>query len=74
MAETTERNTQVGMFCRFLEDYTNGTTDGINAEGLENYIRLCMWDAYKASNTLFEDKEALREEFDKWYAKNESNE
>ena len=26
-----------------------------------------MWEAYKASNTIFEDKIALRQEFEKWF-------
>lgn len=30
----------------------------------------CMWKAYKATNTIFEDEESLRLEFDKWITKN----
>ena len=26
-----------------------------------------MWEAYKASNTIFEDEIALRQEFDEWF-------
>ena len=32
-----------------------------------SYSQNDMWEAYKASNTIFEDEIALRQEFEEWF-------
>lgn len=33
------------------------------------YNKEDLWESYKASNTIFEDEIALRQEFEKWFEK-----
>ena len=40
---------------------------GAKWQAERSYSQNDMWEAYKASNTIFEDEIALRQEFEEWF-------
>mgnify|MGYP003607695365 CR=1 FL=1 len=55
-----------------LDTYTSYNIEDAIKEGAKwqaerSYSQNDMWEAYKASNTIFEDEIALRQEFEEWF-------
>lgn len=53
-----------------FDNYTEikkGFINGAKWQAERMYSKEDMWEAYKDSNTVFDDKDCLREEFEKWF-------